>query len=459
MSIASTNPATAETLRTFDPMPQAEVEQRLVRAAAAYRQWRLRPVAERAQIVGRAGELLEKEKAAFARLMTLEMGKLLGAAEQEASKCADGCRFYAEHGERLLAPELVPRDGGEPGQDMILYQPLGAVLAVMPWNFPFWQVIRFAAPNLVAGNVGLLKHASNVPQCALALEELFRRAGAPDGVFQTLLIGSERVPALVADPRVAAVTLTGSEGAGSAIAAAAGKQIKKTVLELGGSDPFIVMPSANLDKAISNAVKARTINNGQSCIAAKRFIVAASIYEQFESRFTAAMAGLRVGDPTAPETQVGPLATPNIVDGLDDQVQRSIKAGARVLTGGHRLDRRGNYYAPTVLVDVPADAPAAQEELFGPVAALFRVPDLDAAIRVANDSRFGLGASAWTSDRREVDRFVRDLEAGGVFINGVVASDSRLPFGGIKYSGYGRELGQFGLREFTNVKTVRTYDL
>jgi succinate-semialdehyde dehydrogenase/glutarate-semialdehyde dehydrogenase len=453
------NPATAETLRTFDPMTQAEVDQRLERAAGTFKRWRARPVGERATIVGRAGQLLEKEKAAFAKLMTDEMGKLLTAAEQEAEKCARGCRYYAEHGERLLAPEMVPRDAGDPGRDMIVFQPLGPVLAIMPWNFPFWQVIRFAAPALVAGNVGLLKHASNVPQCALALEDVFRRAGAPDGVFQTLLVGSDRVPSLIADDRVAAVTLTGSEGAGSAIAAAAGKHIKKTVLELGGSDPFVVMPSAKLDKAVESAVKARTINNGQSCIAAKRFIVAASVYDQFAPRFVAAMAALRVGDPFAPETQVGPLATPSILDGLDDQVKRSVKAGARVLTGGHRLDRPGNYYAPTVLADVPLNSPAAQEELFGPVAALFRVPDLDAAIQLANATRFGLGSSAWTGDAQEAERFIRDLDAGCVFINGVVASEPHLPFGGIKHSGYGRELGGFGLREFTNIKTVRTFDL
>ncbi|HET6279742.1 MAG TPA: NAD-dependent succinate-semialdehyde dehydrogenase [Polyangia bacterium] len=458
MSIVSMNPATAETLRTFNPMAQAEVEQRLDRAAAAFRRWRARPVGERAAIVGRAGQILDKEKASFAKLMTREMGKLLTAAEQEAGKCARGCQYYAEHGERLLAPEIVARDGGEPGRDMIVFQPLGPVLAIMPWNFPFWQVIRFAAPGLVAGNVGILKHASNVPQCALALEDLFARAGAPEGVFQTLLVGSDRVADLIADDRVAAVTLTGSEGAGSAIAAAAGKHVKKTVLELGGSDPFIVMPSANMEKAVGSAVRARTINNGQSCIAAKRFIVAASVYDQFAPRFVAAMAALRVGDPSAPETQVGPLATPGILDGLDDQVKRSVKAGARVLTGGRRLDGPGNYYAPTVLADVPLDSPAAEDELFGPVAALFRVPDLDAAIQLANATRFGLGSSAWTADAQEVERFVRDLEAGCVFINGVVASEPNLPFGGIKHSGYGRELGVFGLREFTNIKTVRTFD-
>jgi succinate-semialdehyde dehydrogenase/glutarate-semialdehyde dehydrogenase len=329
------------------------------------------------------------------------------------------------------------------------------VLAVMPWNFPFWQVIRFAAPALAAGNVALLKHASNVPQCALALEDLFQRAGAPAGVFQTLLVGSAAVPRLIADRRVAAVTVTGSEAAGRSIAAEAGRNLKKTVLELGGSDPFIVMPSTDLDQTVAMAVRARTVNNGQSCIAAKRFIVADAIYDRFAPRFAAAMAALRTGDPAAAETELGPLATAAIRDELAAQVDRSVAAGARLLTGGRSLDRPGYFYAPTVLADVPRAAPAYAEELFGPVASLFRVPDLDGAIRLANDTTFGLGASAWTCDRGEAERFADELEAGMVFINGQVISDARFPFGGIKHSGYGRELGALGLREFVNVKTVR----
>jgi succinate-semialdehyde dehydrogenase/glutarate-semialdehyde dehydrogenase len=453
MAIATINPATGETVRTFAALTEEAIEARLQRAAAAAAVWRRVAVAERAAVVGRAAEILSREKESFARLMTLEMGKLFKAGVDEADKCALGCRYYAEHAAAFLAPEVVAESATN--KDFIAYQPLGIVLAVMPWNFPFWQVIRFAAPALAAGNVALLKHASNVPQCALALEDLFRRAGAPDGVFQTLLIGAERAQALIDDPRVAAVTLTGSEPAGRAIGAAAGRQIKKSVLELGGSDPFIVMPSTDVDRTAAAAAKARTINNGQSCIAAKRFIVADAVYDRFADRFVAAMRGLRVGDPMDPETDVGPLATPGIVDGLADQVDRSVAAGARLLTGGKRLDRRGNFYGPTVLADIPRTAPAYADELFGPVASLFRVADIDAAIRLANDVGFGLGASAWTQDRQEAARFADELEAGMVFINGQVASDPRFPFGGVKRSGYGRELGAVGLREFVNVKTVR----
>jgi succinate-semialdehyde dehydrogenase/glutarate-semialdehyde dehydrogenase len=453
MAIATIDPATGESVRTFAALSEDAIEARLARASAAAAAWRRVPVAERARVVGRAGEILERDKESLARVMTLEMGKLFTAAVEEVEKCARACRYYAEHAARFVADEVV--NDTRTSRDLIAYQPLGIVLAIMPWNFPFWQVIRFAAPALAAGNVGLLKHASNVPQCALALEDLFRRAGAPEGVFQALLIGSERATRLIADRRIAAVTLTGSEPAGRAVAAAAGAQLKKTVLELGGSDPFIVMPSTDLEATVAMAVRARTINNGQSCIAAKRFIVAEAIYEQFAPRFVAAMQALRVGDPMAPQTQVGPLATPAILEGLADQVERSIAAGARLLTGGRRLDRRGNYYAPTVLADVPRDAPAYREELFGPVASLFRVADLDAAIALANDSPFGLGASAWTRDRQEAARFADQLEAGCVFINGQVASDPAFPFGGVKHSGYGRELGVLGLREFVNIKTVR----
>ena len=448
MPIATINPATGETVRSFDPLSENEVAARLERAARAFRQWRVTPVGERAAIVARAGEILERDKDRYGRLMTLEMGKPLKAAVEEAAKCALACRYYAEHASAFVAPKQVV-------DDEVHYQPLGAVLAVMPWNFPFWQVIRFAAPALCAGNVGILKHASNVPQCALAIEELFTKAGAPPGVFQTLLIGSDRVEAIIADERIAAVTLTGSEPAGRHVAGTAGTNLKKTVLELGGSDAFIVMESADIAKAANVAVKARTINNGQSCIAAKRFIVHERVATDFTDRFVEGMRSLRIGDPMLPDTDIGPLATRQIADDLEKQVAESVRLGARILTGGKRVSGAGNYFEPTVLADVPANSPAYRDELFGPVAALFRARDLDDAIRIANDTSFGLGAAAWTRDQAETDRFIRDLEAGTVFINGMVASDPRFPFGGVKHSGYGRELGPWGLHEFVNIKTVR----
>ena len=457
MGIATTNPATGERLKTFAPLERTEVEKRLARAHAAFETWRRTSVVERARVVARAGDLLDQRRDEYARLMTREMGKLLTAAGEEAAKCALACRYYAEHGPRIVADDERPTDTD---RGYVAYQPLGVVLAVMPWNFPFWQVIRFAAPALVAGNVGLLKHASNVPQCALALEQLFADAGAPAGVFQTLLIGSDAVADVIADARVAAVTLTGSEGAGSQVASQAGKHLKKTVLELGGSDPFIVMPSADLDAAVTTAVRARTINNGQSCIAAKRFIVHESIADTFERRFVAAMRGLVVGDPMRPETDVGPLAMQQLVDDLNAQVKESVRLGARVLTGGKPIaERDGFYFEPTVLSDIPETSPAWRDELFGPVASLFRARDAADAIRIANDSRYGLGAAVWTTDEREAARFARDLEAGSVFVNGMVASDPRFPFGGVKASGYGRELADIGLREFVNVKTVRIFGM
>jgi len=450
--IASINPATGETLRTFEALTDAQIDEKIARADTAYRAYRHTSFAERAGWLEAAAGILEAEQDQFGRIMTLEMGKPIGAARAEAAKCAMGCRFYAEHGERLLADE--PLDAG-PGRSYIRYQPIGPVLAVMPWNFPFWQVFRFAAPALMAGNAGLLKHASNVPQCALAIEEIIRRAGFPADVFQTLPIDSGQVRRVIEDRRVKAITLTGSEPAGAAVASQAGKQLKKTVLELGGSDPFVVMPSANLERAVKTAVEARTVNNGQSCIAAKRFIVDRRIADEFERRFVAGMEALRVGDPMDENTQLGPLATPDILEGLDQQVRRSVEMGARVLTGGKRLDRPGNYYAPTVLADAPAGAPAYREELFGPVAVLFRADGIDQAVRLANDTEFGLGASVWTNEGAEQLRFIDEIEAGMVFVNGMVASDPRMPFGGVKRSGYGRELSAYGIREFMNVKTVK----
>jgi succinate-semialdehyde dehydrogenase / glutarate-semialdehyde dehydrogenase len=402
--------------------------------------------------MARAARILDDEKERWARLMTTEMGKPLGAARSEAEKCAWVCRYYAEHAERLLAPRPVDVGGSARGE--VHFLPLGAVLAVMPWNFPFWQVFRFAAPGLMAGNVGLLKHASNVPQCALAIEEIFTRAGFEEGVFQALLVGSDAVAGMLDDERVAAATLTGSTPAGQSVAERAGRNLKKTVLELGGSDPFIVMPSADLDAAARTAAKARCINNGQSCIAAKRFIVHEAVADDFERRFVAAMEALRVGDPMADGTDVGPLATAAIRDEVDEQVRTSVAAGARLLTGGTRMDGPGFFYPPTILADIPEDAPAYREEVFGPVASLFRVPDADAAIALANDSVFGLGSSVWTRDEGERRRFVAELEAGMTYVNAMVASDPRLPFGGVKQSGYGRELGDFGIHEFVNIKTV-----
>jgi len=449
--IASVNPATGETLRTFEPHSGVEVERRLVLAAELFPRWRGTSFAERAARLLRSAELLETRKQEWGRIMTLEMGKPIGAAIAEAEKCAWVCRYYAENAERFLADEAV---GTDASRSYVRYEPLGPVLAVMPWNFPFWQVFRFAAPALMAGNVGLLKHASNVPQCALAIETIFREAGAPDGAFQTLLVGSERVAPLIEDPRVAAVTLTGSEGAGVSVGRSAGAQIKKAVLELGGSDPFIVMPTADLAAAASTAVKARTINNGQSCIAAKRFIVHQDVAAEFERLFVEKMAALKIGDPLDSTVEIGPLATPAIAEEVDDLVRRSVAAGAKLLLGGKRLDRPGSFYAPTVLGDVPPASPAAVEEIFGPVASLFRVRSLDDAISLANATRFGLGASAWTRDEAERERLIRGLDAGAVFINGMVKSDPRLPFGGIKKSGFGRELALQGIREFVNVKAV-----
>jgi succinate-semialdehyde dehydrogenase/glutarate-semialdehyde dehydrogenase len=451
MAIATINPATGEVIETFQPLTADQIEEKLRLAVSAFRAELKTPFAERAKRMLKAAQILEGDKERFGRLMTLEMGKPYKAAVAEAAKCATACRYYAENAEKFLADEVVETGAKK---SFVRYLPIGPILAVMPWNFPFWQVIRFAAPALMAGNVGLLKHASNVPQCALEIESLFKAAGFPAGVFQTLLIGSGQVDALLNDPRVVAATLTGSEQAGIQVGIGAAKRIKKVVLELGGSDPFIVMPSADLDAAVATAVEARVINNGQSCIAAKRFIVAAPIADEFERKFVARMQNLRVGDPFDAQTELGPLATPDAVTTLDADVQKTVQAGAKVLTGGHPLKRPGNYYAPTVLTNIPKDSPAYGEEFFGPVASIFRAKDQDEAIRIANDVRFGLGASAWTNDDKERERFINELEAGMVFINKMVASDTRIPFGGVKQSGHGRELGAVGIREFMNAKTV-----
>ncbi|MBA3515911.1 MAG: NAD-dependent succinate-semialdehyde dehydrogenase [Pyrinomonadaceae bacterium] len=451
MPIATINPVTGETLQTFESLTQIQLEEKLERAATTFRSYRHTSFAERETLMLGAAELLESDKSTLARLMTIEMGKPINGARQEIEKCALVCRYYAKTAKRHLADHLVETNAGK---SYVHFQPVGPVLAVMPWNFPFWQVFRFAAPALMAGNVGVLKHASNVPQCALAIEDIFQRAGFPDGAFQTLLIGSDMVESVINDRRVAAATLTGSEIAGRSVASIAGNQIKKTVLELGGSDPFIVMPSARLDEALTTAVKARTLNSGQSCIAAKRFIVSTDVYPEFERRFVEKMKALRVGDPSNDSTDIGPLATEQILKDVDSQVRTSVAAGALILCGGKRLGRAGNFYEPTVLANIPSNSPAFCEEVFGPVAMLFRARTIDEAIELANGTDFGLGAAAWTNDPQERSRFIEELEAGCVFINGMVASDPRLPFGGIKNSGYGRELGEFGIREFVNIKTV-----
>jgi succinate-semialdehyde dehydrogenase/glutarate-semialdehyde dehydrogenase len=454
--IQSLNPATGKLLRSFDPLTPEALNAKLALAASAARTYPHESLDQRIFWMRRLAALLDADLEELATTMTAEMGKTLASARAEVAKCASVCRYYAEHAARILTPEPIVTEHAEA---YVRYDPLGVVLAVMPWNFPLWQVFRFAAPALMAGNVGLLKHASNVPQCALAIEALIRRAGFPRGAFQTLLIEARQVEGLLSDDRVAAVTVTGSEAAGRAIAAQAGWLIKKTVLELGGSDPFIVLPSADLDAAISNAIKARCINNGQSCIAAKRFLVHESIYPEFEKRFVAGMAALRIGDPTLDTTDIGPLATAQIVDELLEQVTRARESGGRVLTGGSRAvnvegGKHGNYFQPTVIAGVMRNAPICQEEIFGPVALLFRIGSLSEAIALANDTTFGLAASAWTTDDAEQHRLAAELQCGAVFFNTPVASDPRLPFGGVKRSGYGRELSTAGMREFLNAKTV-----
>ena len=452
MAIATINPATGETLKTFTPLNDAEIESKLALAESTYQEYRKISFAQRSEWLNQAAEILERDSAKFAQIMTTEMGKTYQSAIAEAQKCAKVCRFYAAKAPEFLANVSIDSDAS---QSYVAYQPLGIILAVMPWNFPFWQVFRFAAPALMAGNVGILKHASNVPQCALAIEAILVQAGFPEGAFQTLLIGASQVKSIVEDDRVKAATLTGSEPAGMALASTAGEQIKKVVLELGGSDPFIVLDSADVEEAVTTAVKARMLNNGQSCIAAKRFIVQASIADRFESQLIAKFKELTIGDPMEQNTDIGPLATATIRSELDQQVKNAIAQGAKVLIGGKSItDRCGNYYQPTILTDISVDSPVAQEEFFGPVALLFRVKDLDAAISLANNIPFGLGASAWTNNTDQSDRLINEIEAGAVFINGMVKSDPRLPFGGIKRSGYGRELSSQGIHEFVNIKTV-----
>ena len=451
MAIESINPATNKLLRSFEALTADAARQKIAIAADAFRAYAAVPLEHRALCMRKLAAILDNEAEDLAILITLEMGKPVEAALLELLKCANVCRYYAEHAARILAPESVPT---EHNHSYVRWDPLGVVLAVMPWNFPFWQVFRFLAPALMAGNVALLKHASSVPQCALTIESLVRRAGFTRGVFQALLLEVNQVETVLADERIAAVTITGSETAGRAIGAQAGWLIKKSVLELGGSDPFIVMPSADLDLAVKTAVEARCVNSGQSCIAAKCFIVADEIYDAFEARFVAGMEAIRVGDPMKEGTQVGPLATVGVVEHLEAQVKAATGAGARILTGGERMLGEGNYFEPTVLTGVPRSSPVYREELFGPVAMLFRVQDINAAIEIANDTPFGLCASVWTRDPAEQQRFVSELQCGGVFLNTMVASDPRLPFGGIKRSGYGRELSAAGMREFLNAKTV-----
>ena len=452
--IATVDPTTGRTLRTFEALTAAELEDRVARASAAFASYRLTTFAQRAGWMRATADLLDAEVHDTARLMTTEMGKTLAAAEAEVAKCAAGCRFYAEHAEVYLADE--PADAGAVGavRAYTRYAPLGPVLAVMPWNFPLWQAMRFAAPALMAGNVGLLKHASNVPQTALYLEDLFRRAGFPADVFQTLLVGSDAVEGLLRDDRVAAATLTGSTPAGRSVGSVGGDALKKTVLELGGSDPFVVLPSADLARAAEVAVTARVQNNGQSCIAAKRFLVHAEVAEEWTRLFADRMAGLVVGDPMDGGTDVGPLATESGVRDLEGLVGDAVAKGARLLCGGERLDRPGWFYPPTVLADVTEEMSVWREEAFGPVAVVRTFADLDEAVRLANDSPFGLGSNVWTSDAAEQDRFVRDVEAGMVAVNGMTTSYPQLPFGGVKSSGYGRELAAHGIREFCNVKSV-----
>jgi succinate-semialdehyde dehydrogenase/glutarate-semialdehyde dehydrogenase len=450
VALVSINPANGETLASFPELTQQEIAHKLSSAEEAFRFWTRTSLHDRGKILKRAADILLSEKTRWAELITLEMGKTYASALAEVEKCALTCQYYAESAPGFLADEPIETEA----DSHVRYLPLGVILAIMPWNFPFWQAVRFLAPALMAGNACVLKHASNVPQCALALEEIMARAGGPAGTFQVLLVGSGRVAAIIEDPRIAAVTLTGSEAAGARVASTAGSSLKKCVLELGGNDPFIVLPSADLERAVAIGVKARMSANGQSCVCAKRFIVHREIYDQFEDKFAAAVRALKVGDPMRPEIDVGPLATADAVDVVESQVAQSLEVGARIVVGGIRPSGPGNFFPPTVIADIPPTARVHREEVFAPVAMLFRVASIDEAISLANDTPFGLGSSVWTNDRVEQQRCISEIEAGQTFVNAMVASDPRLPFGGIKQSGYGRELGVLGLREFTNIKTV-----
>ncbi|WP_432546281.1 NADP-dependent succinic semialdehyde dehydrogenase [Kineococcus sp. SYSU DK004] len=454
MAIATTDPATGETLREFEPMSDEAVDERVARAAAAFERYRLTTVDDRVRWLRSAADVLEADTDDVARLMTTEMGKTLAAARAETGKCVAALRYYADHAHEFLAPRPADAEAVGAQEAYVVHQPLGVVLAVMPWNFPLWQAMRFAAPALAAGNVGLLKHASNVPQTALYLEELFRKAGFPDDVFQTLLVGSSSIERVLRDRRVVAATLTGSAPAGKSVASIAGDELKPTVLELGGSDPFVVMPSADLAKAASVAATARCQNNGQSCIAAKRFFVHADVAEEFTRLFADELAALRVGHPAEEGTQVGPLATESGRDDVEEYVRDAVEKGATVVTGGQRPDGPGWYYPPTLLTGVTQDMRLYDEEVFGPVAALFTVSSLEEAIDIANSHPYGLGSNVWTDDEAERERFVRDVQAGMVFVNGMTTSYPELPFGGVKQSGYGRELTDLGMHAFTNAKTV-----
>jgi acyl-CoA reductase-like NAD-dependent aldehyde dehydrogenase len=451
MAIQSQNPATEEVLETFEEHTEAQINDVLERSAQAFKAWRTQPFAHRAQLMSQAAKQLRADAERLAEMMTLEMGKPIAQSRGEVEKCAWCCDYFAENAEAFLADIAKPSAASE---SYVAFDPLGTVLAIMPWNFPLWQVFRFAAPALMAGNVGVLKHASNVPQCALAIEEVFREAGFPEGAFQTVLVPGGKALSLIDDPRVAAVTLTGSEEAGALVAEAAGRALKPAVFELGGSDPYIVLEDADIEAAARVAIDARFQNVGQSCIAAKRFIVVDSVADEFQERFRNGIEELPIGDPLDASCRIGPLAKDDLVDTLDGQVKRSVAAGATIVTGGERLDRRGYYYAPTLIDGVKPGMDVFSEETFGPAAALIRASDAGEAIALANDSRFGLGAALWTGDLDRGKRLAREIEAGAVFINGMVASDPRLPFGGVKRSGYGRELSDFGIREFVNVKTV-----
>ncbi len=451
MALESINPATGEVMDTFDEWPSAQTAEAVAQAHQAWLNWRNTSFAQRSALMKKAAEVLRADKDEFARIMALEMGKPIADGRAETEKCAWVCDYYAENAERFLTPEQVATDASS---SYVAFRPMGVILAVMPWNFPFWQVFRFAAPALMAGNAGLLKHSSNVPRCGMAIEEVFRRAGFPENLFRNLLIGSRQVEAVIEHPAVMAITLTGSDIAGRKVAAKAGQMLKKTVLELGGSDPFVVLEDADLEEAAKVAAKARCINSGQSCIAAKRFIVMEGIYEAFLERFRTAMAQLVVGDPLEETTQVGPQAREDLMLELHGQVRASVEKGARVLLGGEPMQRQGYFYPPTILTDLRPGMPAYEEELFGPVASVIRVRDAEEAVTVANGTPFGLGGSVWTRDSRRGEAIAGRIEAGAVFVNGIVKSDPRLPFGGVKISGYGRELSHYGIREFVNIQTV-----